>query len=160
MQAYRAVFPDVQVGDIEPLDSFADPAGVWVSTTQEWIGDFQAAAGFPLAFLHDDVTWTVPLNQYLPQLQPLLAQQSIPFGVIFNGTNNAVSDAGWMSAAEQNIQAYNSSGDAQPAQVIFQTWDPYPTHVLPETSPTSLSYLVDFYFSPQAQLSAAITPGP
>jgi hypothetical protein len=160
MQAYQAVFPEVQVGDIEPLDSFADPAGVWVSTTQEWIGDFQAAAGFPLAFLHDDVTWSVPLNQYLPQLQPLLTQQSIPFGMIFNGTNNAVSDAGWMSAAEQNIQAYNSSGDAQPAQVIFQTWDPYPTHVLPETSPTSLSYLVDFYFSPQAQLSPAITPGP
>jgi hypothetical protein len=44
-----------------------------------------------------------------------------------------------------------------PAHVIFQTWDPYPTRGLPETSPTALSCLVSFYFSPQAQVSPAIT---
>jgi len=44
-----------------------------------------------------------------------LTQQGILFGLIFNGSNNAVSDAGCVSAAEQNIQDYNSSGDAQPS---------------------------------------------
>src|SRR5208282_2637064 len=51
------------------------------------------------------------------------------------------------------IQAYNSSGNPQPAQVLIDTWDPYPVSALPESSPTAMSYLVDFYFSPAAQLS-------
>jgi hypothetical protein len=84
-------------------------------------------------------------------MQELLTQNQIPFGMIFDGTDAATSDSAWMGAAEAHIQSYNQSGNAPPAQVLFQTWDPYSTHALPETSPPALTYLVDFYFSPQAQ---------
>jgi Domain of unknown function (DUF4214) len=154
-RAFKTVFPDVQIGDIEPLNAFANSASAnkWPADTKEWIEGFRAAAGFPLAFFHDDADWSVPLNRFIPQLQELLEREDIPFGMIFDGTDNAVSDAGWMAAAEEHIQAYNHSGNARPAQIIFQTWNAYPTRVLPETSPTALSYLVDFYFSPRARLS-------
>jgi hypothetical protein len=155
MQAVKAIFPDVLIGDIEPMDSVAnaDPSGNWLAITKLWIEGFKAEAGFPLAFFHDDATWSVPLGENVPRLQSLLGQEDIPFGMIYDGTDNAVSNSGWMSAAEEHIQAYNHSGNPQPEQVLFQTWNPYPTHALPETSPTAQTHLVDFYFSPQAQLS-------
>ena len=153
MQAVKAVFPNVQVGDAEPLDGIASSDPGWLSAYQQFITDFQADAGFPLTFFHDDATWAVPLNRNIPPLQALLAKNHIPFGMYFEGADNPVSDAGWMEAAEEHIQAYNYTGNAQPAQVLIDTWDPYPTYALPETSPTAMSYLVDFYFSPQALLS-------
>jgi hypothetical protein len=39
--------------------------------------------------------------------------------------------------------------------VLIDTWNIYPTDALPETSPTAMTYLVDFYFSPEAHLSPA-----
>ena len=155
--AFKSVFPDVRIGDIEPLNSVIAAAGAdrWLADTKAWIDGFRQAAGFPLAYFHDDADWSVPLNRFIPELQALLARENIPFGMIFDGTDNAVSDASWMAAAEEHIQAYNHSGNAQPAHVIFQTWNPYPTHVLPETSPLALSHLVDFYFSPKAFASPA-----
>ena len=44
-------------------------------------------------------------------------------------------------------------GGAIPAQPIFASWRSYPTHVLPETDPDALTYLVDYYFRPRTILS-------
>jgi hypothetical protein len=155
--AFKSIFPDVQIGDIEPVNSVVNAAGAdkWLADTKAWIEGFRNAAGFPLAFFHNDADWSVPLNRFIPDLQGLLEREEIPFGMIFDGADYPVSDAGWMAAAEEHIQAYNHSGNAPPDHVIFQTWNAFPTHALPETSPTAQSYLVDFYFSPQAQLSPA-----
>jgi hypothetical protein len=36
--------------------------------------------------------------------------------------------------------------DSQPDQVSIKSWLPHPSHVLPETSPTAHTYLIDWYF--------------
>lgn len=72
--------------------------------------------------------------------------RGIPFGMIYNGLDRKT-DADWMQAAETHFKAYETKTGITPDQVIFQTWESHPTHVLPETDPTALSHLVDAYFS-------------
>jgi hypothetical protein len=35
----------------------------------------------------------------------------------------------------------------RPDRAIFQSWQPNPTHALPETVPDTLTHLVDFYLN-------------
>jgi hypothetical protein len=54
---------------------------------------------------------------------------------------------------------YETHGSPMPDEVIFQTWVPFPKHVLPETNPTSFTGLVERYFRPRTVLAASIGAG-
>ena len=159
-RAFKAVFPGVQIGDTEPMNAVvsAAPAGTWLAGTKQWVDGFRTAAGFPLAFLQDDAAGDVPYNKVIPELRHLLAQEHVRFGMLFVGADDPSSDAHWMASAQEHVQAYNHSGNPPPEQVNFASWDPYPTHNLPESSPTALTHLVNFYFSPQARSAPDVKP--
>jgi len=59
----------------------------------------------------------------------------------------------WMLQGEENIQIYNhiSGIPKPPVQAHFASWNKNPTHVLPSSSPTALTHLIDYYFSPEAK---------
>lgn len=142
---YRTVFPQVRIGDTENLPLASDPG--WFADYAQWADAFQKASGMPFAYFHMDVAWNSPTWDYsIATFNKLLAQRRIPFGVIFNATQGATSNAAWMSSAEENIDKYRAARLPRPAQVVFETWDPYPTKALPESSPTSHTYLIDYYF--------------
>lgn len=149
-----AVFPQCRVGDIEPVDAM--PIGDYLPTTALWVGAFQAATGHPLAFLHDDILWRNGWRESLPKVSALLSARKIPLGVIFNATGGDGPSAHWMESAEVNIQSFNAAGVPKPDHVIFQTWYPLPSAVLPETSPPSFSFLVGYYFGPSARQSPPV----
>lgn len=142
IKAFKAVFPDIQVGDIEPIGPGA-PAD-WEVSVRNWIVAYRTAVGTPLAFYHADVKWKDPGN--LTQLKALLAAADIPMGMIVNGSEDATSDKAWMAEAEQNIRTLNTSG-LNPSQVVFQSWDAYPKTLVPESDSNAMTYLVNFYFS-------------
>ena len=146
-----AVFPQCQFGDIEPVDAM--PVGEYLSTTALWLGAFKSATGHELAFLHDDILWGNKWRASLPKVSALLSARKIPLGVIFNATGGDGPSAHWMESAEVNIQSYNTARVPKPDHVIFQTWYPLPSTVLPESSPTSFSFLVGYYFGPYARRS-------
>ena len=148
MQQVWAIFPQCRVGDIEPIDAM--PPQEYLSSTTQWIQAFQTATGRPLAFLHDDVLWDNGWRQSVPPISALLTARKIDFGVIFNATGGPGPDARWVESAEVNVQNYNAAHVPKPNHVIFQTWYPYPTAILPETSTTAFSSLVNYYFSPYA----------
>ena len=52
----RQYFPDVEIGDIEPIQGTAGPAD-YLQEIDEWADAFAAATGRPLAFIHSDVGW-------------------------------------------------------------------------------------------------------
>ncbi|MGC9951018.1 MAG: hypothetical protein ABSF64_32045 [Bryobacteraceae bacterium] len=151
----RTVFPTVIVGDIEPV-----PAGTpgWLASYTAWLDAWQIAAGSPLAFFHCDVDWDAYSGWIagVNSMRQALAIRGIPFGLIYNGLG-MTSDASWMSAAESHFLDYELHGGAIPDQTIFQTWETYPTHVLPETDPDALTYLVDYYYRTRTSLSLTST---
>ncbi len=145
----KTVFPDVIVGDIEPV-----PAGSnWLNVYTEGMDDWRAVAGTPFAFFHFDVNWGDDWKPSVESLREALQQRGIPFGMIYNGWATDLSNAQWMSDAENHYAEWEAQGGTIPSHVIFQSWYPYPDHVLPENDPTALTYLIDSYFRERTRLS-------
>ena len=149
----RNVFPNVIVGDIEPV-----PGGQnWLSQYTAGIDAWRAAAGVPFAFFHFDVNWQIDWKPSVESMRQALQQRGIPFGMIYNGWATDSSDAQWMNDAENHYAEWEAEGGTLPSHVIFQSWYPYPDHVLPESDPTALTYLIDSYFRQRTKLSLNIS---
>jgi hypothetical protein len=151
----RAVFPNVQVGDIEPI---GDPqVNDYVAEITEWAQEFRKATGRPLAFFHGDIDWNGPWRRDLPIMQRQLATLNIPIGVIINGDPFAKTDLQWTNAAVGHLQEVLDLAGIQPDAIIFQTWDDRPSKLLPENQPGSLTNLVLEETRPPAKI--VVIPG-
>jgi hypothetical protein len=147
----RSVFPDVVVGDIEVMPNRA-ALDTWLEDYEQWIDAWQAASGKPLAFFHYDVDWSADWKPAAAALTRALSARYIPVGHIYNGDDGA-SDTAWITLAEQHMADFETHGALIPDQAIFQSWQAYPKHVLPETDPTSFTYLIDRYFLARTTLT-------
>jgi hypothetical protein len=136
----RAVFPDVQVGDIEPVG--VPHVDDYPEQIAEWAKAFQQATGHPLAFFHADIVWNGRWGQDLAALQLRLATIGVPVGVIINGDPLAKTDLDWTTAAFLHLRQVIDLAGANPESIIFQTWDDRPSRLLPEDQPGSLTNLV------------------
>jgi len=151
VRAIKQVLPDVQIGDIEPLGR-TDPPD-WVEQVMQWTKAYQDAAGEPLTFLHFDVVWAGPWRQQLTVLAPRLHAAGIKFGVIYNGDPDDQSDLAWTSHAEQRFSTIETDPAITPSQAIIQSWMLHPTHMLPETQPGTLTWLVNRYLTGKTRLA-------
>jgi uncharacterized protein (TIGR03437 family) len=139
--ALRKVFPDLMVGDIEPFTGVPRLAERY----EEWINVYRSVTGADLAFFHADVSWSYSAwFQDVADVREYAEQRQIPFGMIYNGSGER-SDIMWVKAAEEHMVGYELRTQRAPAHVIFQSWEPYPTHLLPETDPTAFTYLINRY---------------
>jgi hypothetical protein len=146
-QAMRVEWPQVIVGDTEPM-----PFGVAPEGLGAWLDAYEAAAGEPLAFLHLDMDWG---RSDWPQLgvavEAVGAERGVPIGMIYNG-GAATSDDAWLTITGQRVLAYEADAGANPAHVIFQSWMDKPDRVLPETEATSFTSFVNRYFDDRDSL--------
>jgi hypothetical protein len=154
----RTVFPDAIVGDIEVLPA-QGLAPDWLERYEAWFDAWQRLAGVPFAFFHFDVDWDSDWKPAVAALSRALNLRHIPVGQIYIGSGAATSDAEWVASTEQRMAEYETHGSPMPDEVIFQTWVPFPKHVLPETNPTSFTGLVERYFRPRSALAASIGAG-
>jgi hypothetical protein len=136
----RSVFPDAQIGDIEPVGTKLGVA--WPELISAWSAAFHEATGTPLRFFHADINWDAAWRADLARLSPLLEQRGIHLGVIYNGDPRAADDVAWTDRAMEHFQDVRDLAGVVPATDIFQTWDPRPTRLLPENRPGSLTNLV------------------
>ncbi|MBN9561922.1 MAG: carboxypeptidase regulatory-like domain-containing protein [Alphaproteobacteria bacterium] len=136
----RSVFPDVQIGDIEPVGTKLGTA--WPDLIAAWSAVFREATGTPLRFFHADINWNATWRADLARLSPLLERQGISLGIIYNGDPRAADDVAWTDRAMEHFQDVHDLVGIVPAADIFQTWDPRPTRLLPESRPGSLTNLV------------------
>jgi len=154
LKALRTVFPQVKIGDIEPV---GEPT--LEITTDRYRRGIQAfrALGVPLAFFHADVSWWTPsYPEKLAALHKLVASEHIDFGVIYNGNAEDLSDAAWLQSAESHM-ADVESAIGTPDQVIFQSWNSYPKKLLPESAPDAFTHLIDLYFRARTKLTSAVS---
>jgi hypothetical protein len=145
-QAFQSVYPNVKLGDIEPFPATARITSDWLSDYQVWVQSIYQASLQPLAFVHDDANFTSSLWYMSKSLRAFLSSNNIPYGLIWHGGGN--SDTQWAQVTEARMQLYGDIGLPAPDQNIFQSWDPYPSYALPQTSPTTMTYLVNYFSAP------------
>ena len=154
----RTVFPDVIVGDIEPVPAlYVTPD--WLDHYLAWIDAWQATTGTPFAFFDFDVQQGTDWRPWDTALRIALAARGVPHGVIYDGTSTQNTDDEWISAAEGFFTLRELYGSPPPDQVIFQSWNPNPSHVLPETDPGAFTYLIDTYFRTRTVMTATLGVG-
>jgi hypothetical protein len=148
VKVLRSYFPELIAGDIEPLPEPVTAAGL-----ADWIDAYRAAAGEPLAFLHMDMDWGRPGWDTLGHaVASRAARRGVPVGMIYNG-GSAPTAAQWLQQAGLRVKRYEAGGVAD--HTIFQSWNPQPDHVLPETDPAAFSSLVRVYVEDYASLGAS-----
>jgi len=135
VDAIRRSFPAIEVGEIEPAGAgnrFPEAAQFpgWVASL--------SAAGVRLAFLHQDVSWESAWQVPLRDMAAAAAQAGIPFGVIANSSRQALSDATASSEMRANLRAAEQVLGGPPQDIVFQSWEDYPRHVLPAAAPDSM----------------------
>ena len=144
VKAIMQYFPDAQIGETEPIGARLPPD--WLAEFEKYLDAYQTEIGKPLGFVQADISWGVDgWQERLRQLRNMLKRRGIAFGVIFNASEPQSSDEAWISAAVHNIQTYDAAVRALPEQAIFASWTPHPSHLLPETSPGTLTYLINHY---------------
>ena len=100
----RNVFPDVQVGDIEPF-GFTDPQASWLDDLAQSIAAYHATTGQNLAFLHLDMDWHQDWRAELAALAPMLKATGIKFGIIYDGDPGDTDGTTWTRHAEERFAA-------------------------------------------------------
>jgi hypothetical protein len=135
----RGMFPDVKIGESEPLAVAQDGT----AALEQWLDAYQRAVGEPLGFMRLDMDWQGPWRQRVPAIAQLLRRKGVAVQVIYNGSGQDKSDDEWVSHAADHAKAFE--GVVKPDSVAIQTWNPHPTHVLPDSDPRTLTGLVNAY---------------
>jgi hypothetical protein len=149
--AMREIFPEVVVGDTEPLPEPVAPEGI-----AAWLDSYRETGGEPFAFLHLDVDWSRAGWAAIAQrVADASRSRGVPIGMIYNGGSTTGRSA-WIAQAGERVKAFEAAG-SPPDHVVFQSWMVQPDRVLPDSDPTSFSGLVVRYFDAHASLGFAIT---
>ncbi len=146
----RLNFPSLVVGEIEPSgDAEHSPTPNQLTA---WFDAFAAASGQRPAFLHFDVAWGSDWRTRLPAALQAAAQASIPYGVIYNASPSALSDATALDEMLHNAADVEALLPASAPELVFQSWEDFPRRLLPETIPTTFTGTIDRYFRPATRL--------
>jgi hypothetical protein len=148
IEALRSVFPEVRVGDTEPLTGVAGAAPY-----QAWLVAFRAVNGYDLAFLHLDVDWSRPeWPQEVQAIQEFGQVRGVQVGLIYTGNWSDASDEAWLSIAGERVKRYELQAAGQLEHVLFQSWHDKPDRVLPESDPYTFTGFIRNYFLDKASL--------
>ena len=152
IRKFREVFPDVQIIEDEAHAGVGPPAelGQWLDALRAQLGN-----GAPVS-VRFDVQWASsdqPWRQFVKPLVRTVLDHGYHYGIIFDGTPLDSTDDGWIRTAQANIKAWESAIKDSPDHIVIQSWHRHPTSLLPETSPTTLTYLVN-WFCDNSQLAA------
>ena len=150
----RKRFPNVVIGEVEPLTGRADAAEY-----QAWTEVFRAVNGFKLTFLHMDIDWR---RRDWPReakiLERYARRRGISVGIIYDGNYGDRTDATWLINAGERAKRYERDAAGHPDHVLFQSWHDKPDHLLPETAAFTFTQFIDRYFAGRQRLGlAAVT---
>ncbi|NOY98637.1 MAG: discoidin domain-containing protein [Chloroflexi bacterium] len=144
----KTEFPDVVIGDTEPLAGPADD-----NAYKAWLDAFYQVNGYHLAFLHMDVDWSrIHWPQEVKAIEDYGREIGVPVGIIYTGSSIDKTDEAWLEAAGERVKTYELQAGGQPAQVLFQSWDDKPDFVLPENGEYTFTQFINAYFENKAAL--------
>ena len=158
--AARVYFPDVEIGDELPLPNpfRSNPVPPdYLKQVQVWLKDFEEASGRKLAFVHLDTGWSPSGDaevdaknakfwpKQLKAALTLIQKNGIRTGIFYMGNRDDRSGEDWVNHALERARTVENDLGLRFQDVIFQSWMPYPKHVLPENDPDALTNSVVRY---------------
>jgi len=151
MREYKKVFPDVVIGDIEPIPSLTKQPG-WQNAYREWMQAFQKAAGRPIAFVNLDVNWPEDGGRWRQSLKDAASfarASHVPVGIIYNAAipGGAKSDRQWLDRAVQNFTEIEGRMSITPEKAVFESWAWFPKRSITDQSGPGEDYLVEKYLA-------------
>src|SRR5665213_3568684 len=146
-----AVYPHVRIMEIEPLGIAETPT--WRADETAFHIGMSQQLGTAVQIMQADVQWnSTGWQQQILDWHSYLRERNLGFGLIFNGSDQAASDADWINTAVNNIEVVEGQLHVIPDEVLFTTWNAYPRYNMPETSPTALTWLINRYVRPRSEL--------
>lgn len=148
IETVRRIFPDVSVGDTEPLAGAAT-----AQAYMDWLDTFRNVNGYNLAFLHMDIDWSRPnWADEVIAIEEHGDQIDVPVGIIYTGNAFDKTDEAWLSAAGERVKRLELEKNAEPDHILFQSWNDKPDFVLPETTDFTFTDFVKDYFTDKSTL--------
>jgi hypothetical protein len=146
-QLVRSVYPDAQVGDVEPLiTQLYSPDAV--TAIGQWHDTYKATTGEAFPFFIADMDFSNPGWPALAKsMESATHARGIRYGIIYSGDPTDTSDAQWTGKAIARFQGYEGSNGGHPDYALFQSWNQHPWHCLPETDPTTFTGVLDAYIA-------------
>jgi hypothetical protein len=150
----RAAFPDLLIGDIEPLPEPVDAAGL-----AGWIDAWTDAMGEPPAFLHLDPDYgRAGWPQLIGQIGAEAHARDVPYGVIAFGEPYDATDLAWLQHSGQRLNRLRILAGVEPDHVIFQSWQDHPDRALPESDPETYTGWLRTYLADPTSTAAVGPP--
>ena len=137
----RRYFPDIKVGDIEPISARAPGGPQSIEDILTFEDLLRQKTGAAPVFFHADMAWA--FQGWQPLLETLAARlrvSGVRFGVICDGDATAGGNEAWVDQALQRCRAVAANPRTRPDDFISQSWEPLPTKMLPETDPGALTF--------------------
>jgi hypothetical protein len=143
----RALFPSVEIGDVEPIGAAQNLPPDWIGEIGRWFEVYQQVVGQKLTFFHADVAWTSPWQQQLAQVKRVAHSRGMKFGIIYDGggSGKEETDELWTKEAVQRFHAVEANIETTPDRAVFQTWARWPHNMLPEDKPGTMTWLANQY---------------
>ena len=135
----RRWYPDVQIGDDEPISYQTLAAPDWLGQLREWASAYREATRTPLAFMYADLVWQ---SNWMPTMRALRSElhaRGIRFGVIIDGDPHDGTDVAWTNHAVARYQMVMANPQLVPDYVRVHSWHARPIRLLPEDQPGTLT---------------------
>lgn len=147
----REYFPDLVVGDTEPLAHTSTPR-----TYTGWLETFRRVNGYDLAFLHMDIDWGRPTwPGEVKTIEDFGRSFGVPVGIIYAGNHQDATDEAWLSIAGERVLRYEDQTGGRPEHVLFQSWNDKPDRALPDGDLYTFTNFVRTYFEDRGALGLA-----
>jgi hypothetical protein len=159
IDSVRKFYPDIHVGVIEPIGQWNGSERL-IPDALAFADAFETTTGMQLAFFHADVGWNTNWLPILLQTSEHLRRKRIHFGVIYNGASGDNTDEAWAEDTIDHFKTFEDANGGAPDAAIFQSWSPYPTHVLGEDNPYSITGLVRSYLEYKGRVSMPLQISP
>ena len=136
----RRYFPNVVIGDGEVLIANRVAPQLLLADYATFAQAFQRLTGRPLAFMHWDVAWRGGGGQLVGLFSRRMHALGVRVGVIIGGDLPDPDDETWIADGLHHVRDLEQDPEARPDDFIIQSWQPLPTHMLPETNPGSATF--------------------
>jgi hypothetical protein len=137
----KTAFPGAKFGDIEPVSDKTMAAGR-LDDLMDFAKLFQQQTGERLSFLQADLIWQTPWRPQLVEWRKRLQAAGMSYGVIIDGDPGDKTDIDWTQHAIERYRVVANDSSVRPNDFVFQSWQPRPTKLLPESEAGTLTSVV------------------
>ena len=139
-------YPDVQVGDVEPIGGNGTPAAVWGHKILAWHRQFKEKTGHPITFFDADVIWSINGSlENFEKIVSILRTEPVSIGVIYHGLADARSNQEWEQQALMEARRAEIERGIYVDRVLFESWFDFPRDLSNENQAGTLTHLIKTY---------------